>query len=705
MSLKNRHQASAQARFDIDAQFQNALALQRQGQFAKAEKLYEGILRQAPAHFGALNLLGVIACQKRTYERAVELIAKAISINPNVAPAHSNLGVVLKEMGRFADALASYDKAIALKADYGRAYYNRAIVLKELGRLEEALASYDRATEFEPDAEAYYNRANVLRELRRFEDAAESYSRAIELNPHHLDALLNCGNALKELGRMDRALASYDRAVALRPDCVDAHRNRAIALSELGRLHEALAPLEKLLALQPTDHEAHCSRANILGRLDRFEEALASCERAIALKPDFADAYLNRGIILRELDLLDEARASFQKAVFIKPDFAGAFNNLGLTLKELGKLNEARIAFLRAIDIDPRDASAYFNLALSKTFQPNDPDIEKMKELTDEFADPSKEAHVQLHFALAKAYEDFRDYPSSFTHLITANQAKRKAIAYDERTAFVRFESIETAFNRDSFQAKSEMGNPSRVPIFVLGMPRSGTTLIEQILASHPMVHGAGELEALNQIVREPRNVRGLSLQYPFFIPSLERSDLIDIGERYLAAIARRAHVADRVTDKMPGNFFHVGLIHLALPNAKIIHTMRDPVDTCVSCFSKLFTHGQEFTYDLGELGRFYKRYEHLMAHWRSVLPPGRMFEVQYEDVVDDLEMQARRILDYCELPWDDRCLSFHETQRPVRTASLTQVRQPIYKSAVGRWREYEEFLGPLLEALEIKSA
>jgi hypothetical protein len=233
-------------------------------------------------------------------------------------------------------------------------------------------------------------------------------------------------------------------------------------------------------------------------------------------------------------------------------------------------------------------------------------------------------------------------------------------------------------------------------------MPRSGTTLVEQILASHPLVHGAGELEELNQIVLDHRNAAGQTIRYPDFVPELSRSDLTGIGERYLTAVRRRAPEGERMTDKMPSNFFFVGLIHLALPNAKVIHTIRDPLDTCISCFSKLFTHGQHFSYDLGELGRYYKRYERLMAHWRRVLPPGKVLDVRYEDVVADLETQARRILAYCELPWDDRCLSFHETDRPVRTASVTQVRQPIYKSAVGRWREYEEFLGPLLEALDV---
>jgi hypothetical protein len=231
-------------------------------------------------------------------------------------------------------------------------------------------------------------------------------------------------------------------------------------------------------------------------------------------------------------------------------------------------------------------------------------------------------------------------------------------------------------------------------------MPRSGTTLLEQILASHPKVHGAGELKTLNDVILTVRGADGNIIPYPEFTTAIDSAALKQIGARYVNLIREMTPHGDRVTDKMPSNYYFAGLIHLALPNAKIIHTVRDPIDTCISCFSKLFSAEQNHTYDLGELGRYYKRYQHLMQHWHRVLPHGRILDVRYEDVVADLEGQARRIIEYCGLPWDDRCLSFHETDRPVRTASATQVRQPIYKNAVGRWRVYEEFLGPLLAEL-----
>jgi Sulfotransferase family len=273
-------------------------------------------------------------------------------------------------------------------------------------------------------------------------------------------------------------------------------------------------------------------------------------------------------------------------------------------------------------------------------------------------------------------------------------------VTYDEAAAFALFDRIEATFTPALIRAKSGGGDQTKTPIFVIGMPRSGTTLVEQILASHPAVHGAGELKTLNDVVHSVRDAAGNALPYPESVPALDGAALRQIGRHYLAEVMKLAPAGKRVTDKMPSNYYLVGLIHLALPNAKIVHCMRDPIDTCVSCFSKLFTGEQVHTYDLVELGRYYRRYERLMAHWRRVLPKGRILDMCYEDVVADLEAQARRLIDHCELPWDDRCLDFHKTDRPVRTASATQVRRPIYNSAIGRWRVYQEELKPLLAAL-----
>jgi Sulfotransferase family len=376
---------------------------------------------------------------------------------------------------------------------------------------------------------------------------------------------------------------------------------------------------------------------------------------------------------------------------------------MGNVLKELGQLREAQSAYLEAIRLDPGSASNYLNLADSKTFAPGDPHLAAMEALAASTEGLSKTDRMLLDFALGKAYADLKDHRRSFKHLLAGNTAKRARIAYDENGAMAQFDRIEAVFTRQLIAAKSGGGDASAMPIFILGMPRSGTTLVEQIVASHPMVHGAGELYTLSELVRDVHGPDGNALSYPEFVAALDAPALRRIGARYIAAVRAIAPEGERVTDKMPSNYYFAGLIHLALPSAKIIHTIRDPVDTCVSCFSKLFSEEQIHTYDLGELGRYHSRYQRLMAHWHRVLPAGRILDVRYEDVVADLEKEARRIIAHCGLPWDDRCLAFHKTDRPVRTASATQVRQPIYKSAVGRWRVYEQQLGPLLAGLNLE--
>jgi tetratricopeptide (TPR) repeat protein len=432
----------------------------------------------------------------------------------------------------------------------------------------------------------------------------------------------------------------------------------------------------------------------------RIEEAAAATERALALNPTNHDTINLMGRVAFERGNLDDALANYRRALSLKPDLADAYNNMGNVLKELGQLAEAEKAYLTALELDPKVAGVYVNLADSKKFSPGDPHLAAIEALAAQPDGLSKTDRLQLDFALGKAYADLKEHGRSFEHLLRGAAAKRATIKYDEVETFALFDRIERVFTRELIAAKSGGGDPTRMPIFVMGMPRSGTTLVEQILASHPMVHGAGELQTFNDVVLEVRGPDGNTLPYPDFVPSLDAGALKAIGQRYVTLVRKLAPTGERVTDKMPSNYYFAGLIHLALPDAKIIHTMRDPVDTCVSCFSKLFSAEQNHTYDLGELGRYYRHYEKLMAHWRRVLPKERMLDVRYEDVVADLEALARRIIAHCGLPWDDRCLAFHKTDRPVRTASAIQVRQPIYASAVGRWKVYEEFLGPLLKEL-----
>jgi hypothetical protein len=309
----------------------------------------------------------------------------------------------------------------------------------------------------------------------------------------------------------------------------------------------------------------------------------------------------------------------------------------------------------------------------------------------------NQEEQIDLHFALGKAFNDIGDPPRSFEHILAGNALMRRRVAYDEQLALGRFERIRSAFTADIMRDRAGRGDPCHAPVFIVGLPRSGTTLIEQILASHSKVFGAGELREMPRIAERIGGAEKPS--FPEAIATLPDRELNAIGGEYVRTVRRMSPVAERITDKMPGNFAFVGLIHLAMPNARIIHACRDVRDTAFSCFSLLFSGGHTYSYDLAELGHHCRAYLRLMQHWREVLP-GVMLEVRYEDVVTDLEAQARRIVGFCGLEWEDACVDFHRTERSVRTASAAQVRNPIYHTSIGRWRAHEGALQPLLQSI-----
>jgi tetratricopeptide (TPR) repeat protein len=661
-----------------------------------AEELAGRALEAEPDNPEAHHLLGLVAHQSGKLAEAIEHVARAAALRPDVALYQANLGEMCRLAGRVDEAIAAGSRAVELDPGNAGALSNLGIAHFDQGRFDEAVGFYERALAVQPGfVQAHSNRGNALQRLKRFADAEPSYRRAIELQPDFADGWNNLGTCLREMGRLDEAEDAYRKALARQPNNPDTLDNLALALKDLLRLDEATEAIGRALVIDGARDAFHTHHASILLDQDRFDEAEAAVGRALALNPVNHDAVNQLGRVAFERGDLEGSLGHYRRALALKPDLADACNNMGNALKELGRLGEAHEAYIEAIRLDPSITGTYVNLADSKTFAPGDPHLAAMEDLAGK--ELTKTDRLQLGFALGKAYADLKDYRRSFTHLREANALKRETVSYDEAAALAFFDRIEAAFTPALMRGKKG-GDPSSRPIFVIGMPRSGTTLVEQILASHPMVHGAGELKTLNEVVQTVQGPGGSV--YPEFVPAVDAAALRQIGERYLAELARLAPDGERVTDKMPSNYYFAGLIHLALPNAKIVHCVRDPVDTCVSCFSKLFSGEQVHTYDLGELGRYYKRYERLMAHWRRVMPEDRMLDMRYEEVVGDFEAQARRLLAYCGLPWDESCLAFHRTKRPVRTASATQVRRPIYRSAIGRWRVYEDGLGPLLSAL-----
>ena len=524
----------------------------------------------------------------------------------------------------------------------------------------------------------------------RIGQAITRYKRALALRPDYADAHNNLGVAFVAQGRILDAISHYKRAIGLNPDHRNAHSNLGTALAFLGRTEEAIPHYERALALEPAHADAHYNLGIALAAVGRSDEAILRYQKALFLRHDYAEAHNNIANLLATKGKTDAAIGHYERALAVNPNHPGALNNLGNAYRDLGRFDEAMVYYNRAISIRPVSAEAHYHRAEIKTFQAADADLAALEALARRDDLPVQKAPF-IHFALGKALEDIGDYARSFEHLRIGNELKRGQVHYDERAVAQLFSRIAKTFDGDLLERLEGHGDPSPAPVFVLGMPRSGSTLIEQILASHPQIHGAGELEDLAAC---------LPAGFPESIRNLDPAALRRIGQDYLNRLPALPEGKLRIVNKLPDNFLRIGLIRLVLPNARIIHTVRNPIDTCISCYSKLFTNGQNFTYNLGELGRYHRRYSAMMGHWQTVLPSGAMHHVAYEDVIEDLEGEARKLIAYCGLAWDDRCLDFHKNKRAVKTASAVQVRKPLFRTSVERWRKYEAGLMPLLREL-----
>lgn len=676
------------------------------GRLGVAQHLCQQILRAQPRNSDALHLLGVTLHQAGQQVAAIDVVKRAIAASPGVPLYHSNLGEMLRLAGRPDEAVAAGLRAVALQPSFPQALNNLGIAYYDLGEFDEAISYYKRALAADLGfAEAHNNLGNALRAQKKYTEAIAAYHRAIQLKPDYADAYNNLGTAIRDQKKPKEAEEFYRKAMALKPRDSSILNNMALTMLDLDRPDEALSLLQQSIAVDPRNHATFTYFASAYYDKDMMEEARAAGERALSLKPDHPEALNMMGQVLSELGQSEAALASYEKAIALKPDLSEAYNNMGNLLKEFGRFDEAKAAYLKALESDPKAIGVLLNLADGIKFAPGNPQLETLQSLAGDVAALSEEEQMQLHFALGKANADLGDYEASFRHLLQGNALKRRVVDYNEDVTAAFFERIKTAFTPELIARSEGHGDPSRLPIFVLGMPRSGTTLVEQTLASHPKVHGAGEIKDFDTVARSASTIGGQEMPYPEFVTELAPERLRELGARYAELLRAYSPAAERIVNKMPSSFFYTGLIHLALPNARIIHTRRNPIDTCVSCFTKLFSGAQNYSYELGELGRYYRRYDELMAHWRRVLPAGAMLEVPYEALVEDFEPWARRIVEYCGLEWDDACLAFHETKRPVRTASASQVRRPIFKSSVGRWLAYKDLLEPLIKELPLEGA
>lgn len=671
------------------------------GRLDQAEKICRQVLETRPKSADAHNILGAVLFRRGLIEEAITEVREAIRINGKIASYHANLGEMERKAGHLEAAERALTKAVRLDPNSGQAHNNLGIVYFDQREFEKAVIAYRRALEISGRyAEAHNNLGNALRALGKADEAIDSFERALETRANYPEAYNNLASVLRDQQKFDQAELSYQRAIQLRPNYLEATENLAGLFITQERYEEALRLLADVLKTNPNRVPTLIlvARAQI-GR-HSVQQADAALKGALKQQPDNAEALILNGQVSHDLDRFDEAIASYEAALAARPNSVEALNLLGIALKSVGRMDDARAALRRAIELQPNVAATYSNIADLEKFTPEHPLLPAMLRFleTDDAANPDR--FIALHFALGKAFDDMGEHEKAFGHFAAGSARKRTRLDYRESESTAFFDEIRSVFSKEYFAARPFAGDPSDAPVFIVGMPRSGSTLTEQILASHPDVFGAGEIKTLTHSMGMLRTRYPSLPKYPAIAKAMKPNHFAAIANSYLETVTARAPEAKRVTDKLLSNFFFVGLINTLFPRARIIHTVRNPVDTCLSAFTKLFKDEMAHSYDLGELGRYYRRYEALMQHWRDHLPPGAMIDVVYEDVVADTEAQARRMIAFCGLEWNDRCLAFHETKRPVKTASVLQVRKPLYDSSVARWRRYGDRLTPLLEAL-----
>lgn len=694
--------AQAQApQLSIDQAMMLATQLQSQGRLQESEHLLQQILQQQPHHAFALHLLGVIAHQVGKQALAAELIQKAILLNGNIALFHANLSEILRQLKRLDEAIAHGERAVALEPQMAAAHSNLGIAYFDRKDYDRAETCQQRALAIAPNfAPALNNMGSILRERKRNDEALAWYQKSIAADPNYLEPLNNYGALLLEEDRTTEAAEALNTALRINPNYAEAVCNMGGVHLAMEENEAALASYQRALALRPVYIEAQMGLAKTLQTLDNLPTAEAAALRAIQIDANNPKAHALLGSIYTELAHPELAEKEYNRALALDPECDDALLGLGNLCMELGQMDRAEELFRSALDFKPDNLAARVHISQVKKVKADDENFSALLDEEKKSAGFSANKMMSLHFALGKCYDDSKDYNKAFPHFLAGCKLKRAKLFYDPAKAARQFAGVMEIFDKTTIDRLRGAGDPSNVPVFVLGMPRSGTTLTEQIIASHPDVYGAGELHDLLRIAEQYNNGTNTKLLFPDNLRTLDQKTLTARGAEYVAGLKQRAPDARRITDKMPANYFAVGLIHLMLPNAKIIHVNRNPVDTCLSCFIRLFNRKQEHTYDLAELGQYYVHYARLMEHWREVLPAGAFLDVQYEDIVAGQEAQARRLIEYCGLEWNDACLDFHNTKRSVRTASVAQVRQPIYTSSVERWRHYEKFLGPLLDAL-----
>ena len=571
------------------------------------------------------------------------------------------LGMIAHEQKDFESAGQHYEDFLRLEPDHARARYYHGLVLIQLGRTEPAVERLRESISLDPDNRAaHIQLGDACASLGRREEAISAYGQALEIESEDLATTIKLGNAYLALQRFADAADLYQHTLAVLPDNAVLHRHLGAAFHRLGQTQKAIDHLVK----------------------------------AIELRPDYAKARIDLALVYRQLERTVEAMRQIQEAIHFMPDDVDAHISLALTMRQEGRMAYAARHLSQFLAIQPRCGAAYYHLSM---IRPPLDLIPRIRRLLDDPTLPEDEA-IHCHFALGNVLDAHTASDLAFDHYRQANTLKRRSLAYDPRDNTRLFEKLIETYSKDFFERKQGLGCDSDLPVFIIGLPRSGTTLVEQILASHGSIHGAGELESFAGVNHAIAHRFRLEKPAPDCMSLIDQETVDEFSARYLGELRLRSPTAARIVDKLPGNFVRIGLIRTLFPNAYIVHCSRNALDTCVSLYFHYF-QALTCSFDLRELGQYYLDYRHLMDHWEALFPEA-IFEVRYEELVRDPESVSKALVDYLDLPWDARCLEFYKNTRAVMSPSNIQVRHPVYKVSVDRWKRYEKHLGPLIEIL-----
>jgi tetratricopeptide (TPR) repeat protein len=636
------------------------------GDAKKAEFICRDFLIINAASVPHLQLLGHALVRQEKLKEAKEQIEFALKIAPDYARLYEDLGNLEGLQRNYEAAISAFRRAVQLDPRLASAHKKLAQTLIAAGRGGEVDDAFEGFLDHDRDAALVAAGAEHWR-AGRYEDAETTLISALRKNPENIDAM---------------------RFLAMVYDVQDK------------KLLEAEALLRRAIAIAPDFHQALGNLGKILVDNNKHVEAIEVYQRLLDLKPNDDDAWAGCGRALAQAGRVKDAEEAYRKSLEINPKAPSVHMARAHMSKTLGNQEKALKAYRKSIEFNPALGESYWSMANLKVFQFTDQEVSAMEQQlgSDDLKDESR---VNFLFSLGKAYEDRKDYERAWQHYDQGNQLRRTTVVYDAAENELHLKNIRKVFSKELIQALEGAGHDAPDPIFIVGLPRTGSTLVEQILASHSQVEGTAELPNLGAIANGTGKYRPDGLGYPDTIATLTKRDFESYGKEYLKQVARhRVLGTPYFIDKMPNNFIHAGWIKLVLPNAKIINTRRHPMDSLLGVYKQLFAKGQPFTYDTMDLAEFYRCYIEMMTHWHEVLP-GQVLDVHYEDTVTDLETQVRRILDFCGLEFEESCLRFYETARPVKTASSEQVRQPIYTSALGLWKRYGDNLAVWQEELK----